>query len=161
MPYFLRESRTRTHTTVHHQDTHHPAHPLPRVPPHPACRYLAHCSSRSQWSHRPDTVHQASFGYSGLVKIPTWSKPPLLCGQNGPVQNCHFREKTLLSVRTFYENAIFDVFGRKVSKLDISETPLVYHWFYCSASLRFPLGFWQIRKFNNKKHENHRFWPFS
>ena len=61
-------------------------------------------------AHRPGSVHQASFGYSPRVKIPTWSKPPLFVGSKPTCQNCHFCEKSLPKPHSFDENGHFSGF---------------------------------------------------
>ena len=51
-----------------------------------------------------------------------------------------FVKKAYLINICFSENAIFAVFGEKVSILHFSETPLVYDCFHCFRHVRFSHG---------------------
>ena len=105
-------------------------------------------------SQRPGQVHQASFGYSHWTTIPTWSKPPFLFRQNGPVQKRTFRQKPRPNPHNFSQKVHFWRFWRKLTKMntfqDTTGLWLFFGVFHCSRGLRFCLGIWgKCPKFKN------------
>ena len=97
--------------TTHHTTVPHGSSPYP-----------------AQWS---TTVHQASFGYSQWLRIPTCQELPLFWCQKPDLSKLPFSSKSLLSQRTFSENAIFDTFLENDHFWTLFWTPLVYDVFHC------------------------------
>ena len=66
-----------------------PGTPIPRVPTTRTTTGSI-VSTASTASHRPTTVHQASFGYSEPAKIPLCLKLTVFIGRNRPVKTANF-----------------------------------------------------------------------
>ena len=97
----------------------------------------------------PDSVHQASFGYSLGPKILDCSKPPLFLVKKGPVKTAHFGKKAYPILIGFPENAIFDVFTEKQWILHFSRDTTGLRRFSLFSSCQvFPLKVVKIPKFH-------------
>ena len=135
----------------HYPGYHYPVHP----PPPPA----RHVRGRVQ---RSDTVHQASFGYSHWVKIPTCPKLPLFNDQKGPVKNDTFCTKSLPNPHSFWQKCHFCHFCWKTLILVIFWR---HHWFMRFFTVSGLSGFLmgKVQKVQNdkKNSENHEISHFS